>query len=507
MEDNKKIYFLTLYSSLIKIIITSSIGIITIPICLNYFGVEKYGIWSVINSLMIYLSMSNLGLSSAASILMNKNKEYQIKLNIFVKSLKIIIVVIPLIMIILYALNIFFPNWINIINIPKYFFYETKFTIIVMIIFILINIPFSLVASALIGFQKNYIDNLFCILNSILNFIGILIMVKLKKNLIFLAIIIGIVNLSINLLKTIYLKKNIINNKKIINNLNTNKKSNDMSYRVILITGFRCFLGSIASMVVLNTDNIVISKMIGVEAVSAYSITFKLYTLVFTVIYILNSSIIPLIGREIENNYFINNIYLKTYYGINILGGLIWIGAVSILKIVIYLWTGKEGYAGEGVVFFLGAYSYIFAIVNLNYIMINSFNYMKGIAIITWLEGATNLIISIFLSKYYGLVGIAIGTALGTFIFPFFLFPIILKNRSNKLIVQDNLFTARHFFLIISPSLLVALFINNYINILMVSIVATFLLCLVYLLLSYLCLPKEYKDIKILLKKGDSYSE
>lgn len=500
MEKNKKIYLLTLYSNLIKTIIISLIGIITVPIYLKYFGVEKYGIWSVINSIMIYLSMSNLGLNAAVSILMNKNSNYQVKLKIFMKSLKIMGIIIPLITIILYELNIFIPNWIDILNIKKNFINEMKLVTIIMILFILLNIPFSLISSALVGFQKNYIENLFCIINSIMNFIGILIIVKLKKNLIFLVTVIGFINLFINLIKIIYFKIYIINKERKDYTINITEKNNDISYRVILITGFRCLLGSIASMIVLNTDNIVISKVIGVRYVSSYSITFKLYTLIFTVIYIFNSSIIPLIGREIENDSFIRKTYLKTYYGITILGGLVWIGAVAILKIIIYLWTGKEGYAGEGVVFFLGAYSYIFAIVNLNYIMINSFNYIKGIAIITWLEGGTNLIISILLAKNYGLTGVAIGTFLGTFLFPFFLFPIVLKKRSNELIIQDNLFTIKHFFLAIAPSLLIALFINNYITNLIIRLIFTFLLCLNYLFLSYKYLPKEYKNIRLFLK-------
>ncbi|MEG1942053.1 MAG: oligosaccharide flippase family protein [Cetobacterium sp.] len=499
MKDNKKIYLLTLYSNLIKTIITSLVGIIMVPISLSYFGAEKYGVWSVINSFMIYLSMTNLGLNAAASILMNKNSEYQIKIKIFIKSLKIIGIILPLMLIILYFLNSFFYNWIDILNSPAQLLYEAKITTIVMVLFVLVNLPFSLVSSALVGFQKNYIDNLFGVINAILNLLGILIIIKLEKGLIFLAGLIGCFNLLINIIKTIYFKIYIFNENKDkkyveIENMDTN-------YKFILVTGFRCLLGSIASMVVLNTDNIVISKIMGVDSVTSYSITFKLYTLAFTLIYIFNSSIIPLIGKEIQNKNFIKETYQKTYYGIVLLGGLFWIGAVAILKIIIYLWTGKDGYAGEGVVFFLGAYSYIFAIVNLNYIMINSFNYIKGIAMITWLEGGANLLISIYLSKSYGLVGIAIGTFLGTFLFPFFLFPIVLKSRTNELIVQDIKFTIKHFLGAIVPSLIVALILSRYINSPIINIGLTTLLCFGYLFLSYICLPKKYRDIKLFLKK------
>jgi len=40
-------------------------------------------------------------------------------------------------------------------------------------------------------------------------------------------------------------------------------------------------LGALASMFVLNTDNIVIAKFIGIEYVTEFSVTFKIYTTVF----------------------------------------------------------------------------------------------------------------------------------------------------------------------------------------------------------------------------------
>jgi O-antigen/teichoic acid export membrane protein len=258
-------------------------------------------------------------------------------------------------------------------------------------------------------------------------------------------------------------------------------------------------LGAVASMFVLNTDNIVIAKYIGIQYVTEFSVTFKIYTTVFSLIYLFNSSIIPLVGKNILDKKYLSKIYNNTLLTVIIFGGLFWVGTVAFGKTIIYLWVGKNGYAGVSVLIFLGAYSYIFSIVNLNYIMINTLNHLKGIVFITWLEGILNLVFSIFLGKSFGLAGIAAGTFLGTFLSPFFLFSFILKKRTENLIFQNNNFILKHFLISITPSIIVAYLINQSHSNLPLIILYTILLSFSYIILSFICLPEKFKSLVIQL--------
>lgn len=493
MKNNKMLYLFTIYSNLLKTIISTIIAIVIIPITIKYFGMDKYGTWTVINSILAYISMSNLGLSAATSILMNKNKNDKLKLEILKKSINIIFVVVPIITIILLTFNFVYPFWINFFNIPPNLLNEAKITIIILIAFVLLNIPLSLIGSALNGFQKNYIDNIFSIFNSLFSLLSILLVIFFNKSLVAFAIFTSMFNTLNNILKIYYFKKIIV--KKVIIESDDLENIEEGKYKTIVILAGRCFLGAIASIVVFNTDNIVISKILGINFVTPYSTTFKLYSLAFTLIYIFNSSIIPLIGKEIHDKEYLKKIYEKTFYSVSILGGLFWCGGILALKKIIILWTGEKGYAGEGVVFFLGAYSYIFAVVNLNYIVINTLNFIKGVALITWLEGGINLIISIILAKKYGLMGIAIGTFCGTFFFPYIFFQRILKKKTNKVIAQDNKFILKHFTFVLLPTLMVGLVVNKIDNSYF-FILCGGLLMIVYLFLSYNLLPNNYKFLK-----------
>jgi O-antigen/teichoic acid export membrane protein len=329
----------------------------------------------------------------------------------------------------------------------------------------------------------------------------LVIVIYFNKSLIYYAYLSSITILLLNIFKSLYLKIIISQHSK--NSINFIEKSDlDTSYKVIMLTGYRCMLGALASMFVLNTDNIVIAKYIGIEYVTEFSVTFKIYTTVFSLIYLFNSSIVPLVGKNIFDKNYIKKTYNNTLLTVIIFGGLFWVGTVAFGKTLIYLWVGKNGYAGVLVLVFLGAYSYIFSIVNLNYIMINTLNHLKGIVFITWLEGILNLIFSIYLGKLFGLAGIAAGTFLGTFLSPFFFFSIILKKRTENLIFQNNIFILKHFLFSIIPSIIAAYFINQSQSKLVIIILYTVLLSITYIILSYLCLPTKYKSIvKIFAKE------
>lgn len=490
--SNEKLYKLTLYTGVVKTILTLIVGIVTVPYTLNYFGTEKYGVWSVITSLVVFLSMTNLGLNSATSILINKNSNYFSKILILKRSFIILLFVIPIIFILLFLFNHFYTNWIGFINSPKLIENEAKISTIVTILFTLINIPFSLIVSALNGFHKNYVENIFGIGNIVLAAGCLVFVVEFKKDLIYYAYASNLAVLFLNIIRLIYFNFYVNKHNYFDSNLaGSNEK--DTSYSNIIGTGYRCLMGAIASMFVLNTDNIVIAKFIGINYVTQFSVTFKIYTTAFSIIYLFNSSIVPLIGRNINNKEYIKKIYNNTLFAISIFGGLIWVGTVSFGKELINLWVGDDGYAGVFVLIFLGAYSYIFSIVNLNYILINSLNLLNRIVYVTWLEGILNLVFSILLGMKFGLIGIAAGTFLGTFLSPFFLFSYILRKRTENLILQDDNYIVKHFLISLLPTIFLGYLINMSQSIIIITITKTALLCILYLILSYICLPPEYK--------------
>ena len=55
---------LTTVTSLIAKGATSLIALVTIPLTINYFGKEQYGLWMIVSSVVIWLQLSDFGINN-----------------------------------------------------------------------------------------------------------------------------------------------------------------------------------------------------------------------------------------------------------------------------------------------------------------------------------------------------------------------------------------------------------------------------------------------------------
>ncbi|MEI5907732.1 hypothetical protein WAK64_11775 [Bacillus spongiae] len=194
------------------------------------------------------------------------------------------------------------------------------------------------------------------------------------------------------------------------------------------------FLHNIGGFLVFGTDNLLISSFIGLATVGIYSN----YTMIITQ---LNAFVKPILGgvgasignliatEGSEKNYFIFQItYLVNFW----IYSTCVIFLFNLLDPFISWWFGSE---------------YVFTDLILVFILINFYLTGMRTSIATFknkaglfkqdkyaplIEGGINLISSLILVKYYGLVGIFIGTTLSTLLTVFWTQPIIVYKHVFK---------------------------------------------------------------------------
>ncbi|WP_126869150.1 hypothetical protein [Candidatus Cryosericum odellii] len=71
-QDRKQIFIFGTTSAYREDIVCIIVGLILVPIWLYYFGLIRYGVWTVISSVIAYLNLSNLGIKSATPVLIGK---------------------------------------------------------------------------------------------------------------------------------------------------------------------------------------------------------------------------------------------------------------------------------------------------------------------------------------------------------------------------------------------------------------------------------------------------
>ncbi len=495
--SNKKNYLLTLFSGLGGVVFANIVGFISVPIALNYWKVERYGLWALITSMLVYLSVSNLGLNFSATTLMTKNPNIANKFKILKRTLKILSLSLLVGCAIFVAVNLVDKNWINVLGkIPDYMRTETYYAVFVLGVFFFINTPFSLLSSLFSAFQKAYIDNVFALVVNLINFATLLTVIWLKGNLMTYALINGVGNLILNIAKLMIFYHWIYKKIPKEDLVEQNDNDEETSAKSIFITGLRFFLIGLAAMVVWNTDNIVISNLLSIKQITPYSITLKPFFILFNIIFTINLSLLPILGKEIGNKNWewINRTYQKFIVIMAVLGGGMWLGGILFSRDFITLWTNKDSYAGLLTVCAFGGYAYLLSMINLNSNIVNTFNYLENVAFVGWMEALVKIASSIILLHYFGIAGVALGTFVGALLVPTWVLPKILSTRSGHKLHYNLDFVLKNIGLTLIPLLIGSIAVQLLIHQMIMRITAGLSIMIIYAVLNYLIIPDDVKE-------------
>jgi O-antigen/teichoic acid export membrane protein len=491
--NNKKNYSITAIVSLMGVGIGIILGVISAPISLNYWHADGYGIFAVISSIVAYISFTNLGIPQAASVLIGKATDDNVKKTILIKAFIIMSASVVVVILNFIIINIYSKNWIGFIGkIPVNLLDDTYQACYILIISSLISLPFSLSSAICFGFNRQYLENISQILFQLLIFAVSMSVIFFDGSLVDYAIFVGAFSVLFNVTKLALLYYFVMHQSLRRNFRDSAPPFDEAKYSEIVKTGIR-FLGmSLAAVVTINIDNLLLSNMLGMEYVTQYSLTVKLFAILYALIGALNVSLLPIISKEFRNdNWSWINGKFNIFLNINVLfGGSCFILSIFFFKDIILLWVGSAGYAGLWTVVFLGFYVYILGVNSITSGTINTLNYVKDIYWIFWGEAIIRFVVSSYLIAQVGISGMAIGTFVGGLI-PSVLLLSVLKKRSGNRISYDIVFLLRHFLLLTLPLVMFALAVQMYVDSFLVNLLLGTISCLVYCVVSFLILPQD----------------
>lgn len=191
------------------------------------------------------------------------------------------------------------------------------------------------------------------------------------------------------------------------------------------------FSHNLGTFIVFSTDNMIIAKFIGIVEVGLYSnytmIINAIQTLVDLIFNSLNASIGNLMhSTSKEKSYEIfKNVLFATHWMV----GFCAVSLYVLMNPFITLWLGEKYTFQQYVVFFIVLNFFL----NLVRRPANTFKQTVGLfwndRYKPFFESAVNLIASLILVKYYGIVGVFMGTTLSTLTVCFWIEPYILYRR------------------------------------------------------------------------------
>lgn len=382
-----------------------------VPMVLNYLGIEKYGIWSTILTILSWISYCDIGIGNGLRNRLTEavnNKKTDAARKLIASSYVMISLVMIVVTIIFCTVSVFI-NWKKVFGINDI---DENLTgvICISVVFLTVNFVISICKNILYALQKASTVSIMDLCVQVINIIGVLTISALDSrsgNLFLISLIYGISMLIVNLLFSIRLftqKTEIFPHREDI----------DLKIGMDLTNlGIKFFIIQICALVLFTTDSLIISILYGAANVTPYSMVNKLFNILVN---LYGASLMPVWSAvtkaKVEKDYMWIKKLLKKYYLLMVpfFIGIILLSCV--FRSVSNIWLNQELDYSFSLIFFGAAYSIIMMWCNTFANVMNGLELMKISIIIAIAEAVVNLPLSLFFAEvlHMGSAGILAGT-------------------------------------------------------------------------------------------------
>ena len=398
------------FLSYVSIIVSTLVQLLYTPFLIQNLGQSEYGLYSLVSSIIGYLTVLDLGFGNAIIVYTAKYRtqkkfaEEQKLHGMFFMIFCIIGLVAGMLGLILYAnvSNIFGSTMTD----PE--IEKAKIMMLILSFNLAITFPFSIYSSIISAYERFTFQKIMSILNTLLKPLIMIPLLLLGYKSIAMVIVLTIINISVLLSNYFYCRKKL--NIK-IRFLGFDKKL----FFEIFSYSFFIFLAVVVDKINWSADQFILGAVSGTVAVSLYAVASQLNTLFIHLSTAISGVMLPKVSKMIAHNAtndqltdeFIKVGRIQYFIIFLMVSGLILFG-----KEFIIAWAGEEFEISYYIAIILIVPLSIPLIQNLGLSIIQAKNMHKFRSILYIFIAIVNIIISIPLAKLYGGVGSAIGTSL-----------------------------------------------------------------------------------------------
>ena len=377
-------------------------NLIIVRLTLEYLGSTQYGIWLTLSSILTWFNYLDFGLGNGL-----RNKLAEALANNDLKSAKIyvstayaifssLILAIIIIFVSIYKLI----NWLEIFKAPAYLQSQLDTLILLCVIFFLIQFVLRLLTFIINADQKTGINGFFSFSINLLTVILIYVLLKTtSSSILFISVGSTFIPVIVFIAATMIF-------------FNTKYKSISPSFKSIKFSNLKDLLGlgtqffiiQIATLIIVATDNMIITQLFGPSEVTVYNIAFKYFNYIPIIFYVILTPMWSAYTEAYMKDDFewIKNA-IKKIFKIWLLLSLVVVVMIFAANWVYDIWIGSQ----VEIPFLLTILMGLFAIVsNWNNIFAYFLNGVGKIRISLYYSifiGIINIPLSIILAKNFGI--------------------------------------------------------------------------------------------------------
>lgn len=384
------------------------VGYIYIPIVMNYLGIEKYGVWSTILTILSWVSYFDIGIGNG---LRNKLTESLSKKDDesrkLVSSAYAVISIIMICFVIIFSFITSLLNWERIFGVVSVT-ENLACAVNASVIFVSINFILSICKNVLYALQKAAYVSMMELAVQIINLCGVLLVRQLfDSNLFIMSIVYGLSMIIVNLLVSIkiYRKKICVRPNIHYVNLYIGKALTNLGLQFLII--------QICTLILFTTDNILVSYLYGAASVTPYATVNKLFNVVYGVF---SAFLIPVWSlvtkKKMEKRFSELKEIIKKLYGLIIPVIICTIMLMGGFRIISRIWLGRDLDYTTEIIIFGGIYCCLNMWTNIQGTIANGLGILKEQMLMAILQATINIPLSIFFANFLHMnsAGILLGT-------------------------------------------------------------------------------------------------
>lgn len=413
--------------SMLTIVVSSIIQIVYTPLYMRYLGPGDYGINSLVQSIMGYISILNLGLGNT---MLRYTTRYRAEGRIEEEnSLNgMFLVIFSILMAIAFIIGVYIY-----VNIGEFFgerftfeeLKKTKAVFLILALNVVISFPMGVFSTNITSKEKFIYQRGIKLLTIILNPIaGALLMINGF----------GLIAVTVSTVFFAFISYlfDIVYAFKLGMKIKFSKFNNSILKEIFLYSFF-IFLNVLIDQIYWGTDRVIIGKYVGVQGIAIYSVGAIFNTLYMGFASAVSGVLFPRINRLIaeDRHSEVDEMFLKIGRLQYILLGLISSGFILFGRDFITLWVGKDYIEAYNIALWIMIPLTVPLIQSTGVSIMQAKNMHQFRSVVYFIIAILNLVLSVIFVKRVGVIGCAIATGIS-----FILGQIIVMNIYYKVAVK-----------------------------------------------------------------------
>lgn len=385
------------------------VNLVSIPVLVRYLGAEQFGLWTTISTMAGMLIILDVGIASTVTNLISESyarDDRRAARHYFATAFWISLGIVSFFGLLLWTFwgHI---NWAFLFRLqtPE-LASAVSVSMATAVGIFLLGIPIGLSARVFAGYQELHTANLFTAACSLLSLVALLLLVHCGFALPWLVAASISAPVAANLvgLGWICFRKRWVS-------LSPRLLRWSLASRIFR-SGGQFFLIQMASLVIFNSDNIIISHYLGASQVTPYSIIWRLVGYAILIQTMVNPALWPAYAEANARGDlpWIRRAYNRVRKGTFLALALSWAVLIPFGRPIIRLWAGPVAVPSQILVILMCVWMVLIAVTRNQSTLIGASGRMRNQSIASFVSAIVNLWLSIVWVKDLGTVGVLLAT-------------------------------------------------------------------------------------------------